>query len=135
MELTYTFELTSLITKNANDLVGAIAEVYWTCTGKNLKGTEGAFTGTTIFDLENVDSEKFIEFNNLTKEQVLTWVEDALNSTNTYPTFADVTRIIERQITEKIEHTHTILPFNFPWQPGYTGNINGVGTNGTSGSY
>lgn len=75
MELTYTWKLTGVRKTDAGELPGVVIGVSWECTGTDDAGHRGTFSGITPFNLNEVNSETFIPFSELTEEVVLGWVQ------------------------------------------------------------
>ena len=74
MAITYEWDITNLRKAPAlDDLENVIVHVRWTCTGTDENGTTGMFSGAT--PLSSPDSENFTAYADLTKEQVLEWVQ------------------------------------------------------------
>jgi len=80
MSVDYTWEITSLRTKNETlgdgvVLPNAVCQTYWRKTGTDANGVVGAFDGATPFSASNLTPEEFQQFDTLTEEIVLGWVK------------------------------------------------------------
>lgn len=80
MAITYTWEITSLKTKNETlgdgvVLPNAVCQTYWKKIGTDENGNEGTFSGATPFSAANLTEENFKQFDTLTEEIVLGWIQ------------------------------------------------------------
>ena len=77
--LNYTWRLSSLkaLTKLNDDIISPITSVYW-----RLQATDGEkfaeVTGIQEFDKNNINEENFTEFSDLTKDDIIGWVQQNL---------------------------------------------------------
>ena len=108
-ELTYTWELTSLkkvTTPNVSDIV---VQTYWKKTGTDSEGREGSFSGATPFDLNTIDVDAITPFEELTEEQVLSWIQAVV--VDSYE--VHVNEQIQKQIDEQVNTVEEVS--EFPW--------------------
>lgn len=75
MTLTYTWKLTSIRKADTPDLSGVVIGTRWECTGADENGDSGTFSGATPFNLNEVNGETFVLFEELTEALVLGWVQ------------------------------------------------------------
>jgi hypothetical protein len=75
MAITYTWEVTSIKTRNVNDFTNAIVQTYWKKIGTDENGNTGTFSGATPFDADTIDPDNFTAFDQLTEEMVLGWIQ------------------------------------------------------------
>lgn len=108
-DVTYTWKLTGM---KAND-DGAIFQTYWNFTGTHKDGREGTFPGATPFDVSKLDTKKMIQYENLTEETVLEWIQNEVNSNETYK--AHIEQKVQEQINSQAAKETTVE--NFPWLP------------------
>ena len=85
MSVTFTIDISNAKSTNMNGMNNIIKEVKL-----SIKGTDGANTVTNFFPvkLDNPEAENFIDYENLTRDQILKWVvdkvgEDQINSLKT----------------------------------------------------
>jgi len=85
MSVTFTMDISNAKSTSMNGMNNIIKEVKFSLTG-----TDGVNTVTNFFavTLDNPTTENFIEFENLTRDQILQWVtdkvgEDKINSLKT----------------------------------------------------
>jgi hypothetical protein len=113
MAVTYTWEVTSLKTKNETlgdgvVLPNAICQTYWKKIGTDEDGNEGTFSGATPFSAENLTEENFQQFDVLTEEIVLGWIQAIV--VDGYE--EHVNGQIQKQIDEKVT---PITEAAMPW--------------------
>lgn len=110
MEINYTWKLLSLKKVNTSNLNDVIIQTVWEKIGINEDGVTGTFLGSTEFDLDSVDPNNFISYENLTEENVLGWVHSIV--IEGYEKY--VNKVILDQILEK---TSAIVQVDsgFPW--------------------
>lgn len=84
--MNYSWEVLNLSTENRVDqngelLENAVVHVKWRKTGTDDLGRKASFLGRTQLDLtaDSVTSESFIDFANLTKDVVVSWIESNAN--------------------------------------------------------
>lgn len=112
MDITYTWKVTSIKTKNVinsegTTLADAIVQTYWKVTGVDEHGNSGSFAGATPLSAENVPEANFISLSSLTEEQVLSWIRAVV--VGVY--WEHVESRIEHQIAEQ-EITEVDLPWS-----------------------
>jgi hypothetical protein len=77
MEITYSWDCTTVDvrpTRDSNENV--VYNVHWKLIGINENGSGTRVIGTQELDISNI--ENFIPFENLTNEQITSWVESAM---------------------------------------------------------
>jgi hypothetical protein len=89
--MTYTWEVTGIKTSDIGDLQNAVIQTYWTKKGTDENGRMGSFDGATPIDLETLDTQNFIQYDQLTEEIVLGWIQSYIDET------------YERHINEQIQ--------------------------------
>lgn len=110
MAITYTWKVTGMKTMNAGDLTKAVFQTYWTKTGTDESGNTGVFSGATPFNIESIDPNSFINFDELTEEIVLDWIRPVV--VGTYE--EHVNAQIAKQIAEKYSKPEEA---KLPWAP------------------
>jgi len=106
MAITYTWELDRLSKKDVGDLSEAVIEVGWRCIGTNEDGITGVFWGTTDFDTSSISAEDFTAYTDLTKEQVLGWVQTRIETDSAFETHMQES--IQVSIDEKIDPVEVV---------------------------
>lgn len=112
MAITYTWEVSSLKVKDVSDTrPNAVVQTYWKKIGTDENGNSGTFSGATPFTLDpNDDSGPFIAFEDLTEEDVLTWIKSVV--VGGYE--VHVNEKIQEQIDQKII---PVSEKTLPWAP------------------
>ena len=106
MAITYTWDLDRLSKKDVGDLSEAVIEVGWRCIGTNEDGITGVFWSTTAFDASNISAENFTAYTDLTKEQVLGWVQTQVEADSAFKTHMQ--ERIQVSINEKINPVEVV---------------------------
>lgn len=85
MAITYTWEITGMkvrdeVNSEGVTLTNAVVQTYWKKIGTDSANTEhvGTFSGATPFTASDVPEGEFIEFESLTEETVLGWIQDVV---------------------------------------------------------
>ena len=110
MAITYTWEVTSLKTKNEGDNLNAVVQTYWKKIGTDENGNQGTFSGATPFTSVDVPAGEFVAFEDLTEETVLGWIQAVV--VVIYE--EHVNGHIQNQIDDKIA---PIVESSLPWAP------------------
>lgn len=109
--MNFSWEIVNMETKDQTNVNGevlqnSVVRVTWKRIGTDSEGVTHNFLGTTFFTAENVESENFIPFFNLTEQTVVTWIEEKI-------TAREISKI-DDIITNRIEKKNTIVR-NPPW--------------------
>ena len=109
-QVTYTWQITGLRTKNEGSYDNAVIHSHWAVTGTDGDHT-GVFNGATPFTTAAApDGYQFVPFSELTEETVLGWVQDQVVGS-----YAD--HVME-QIFQKLEsQTNVVVDQPLPWAP------------------
>lgn len=75
MSITYSWKITGIKTKTHLDIDNVVVQTYWEKTGVDENGNEGIFKGATPFSPEQIDPETHIPFEQLSEEQVISWIQ------------------------------------------------------------
>jgi hypothetical protein len=132
--LGYHWKLTGLRKVNTNGLEGVIIGTNWVLTGTDSDGYSGNFTGATPFKVEELNVENFTNFNDLTEEQVLDWIQGVVYSIPSY--WEHINTQILKSIRDNKSPVDVISENDLPWSPlsGSTQPIEMItGSNGISG--
>ena len=110
MAITYTYEIMSLIRETSDSINDAVTTIYYIKTGTNENGISGDWHGDLSFTMDQIDPEGFTEFSQLTKQQVIDWIE--ANHQEEFINSAIEEIIAENSIiTTKVEVGYTELPW------------------------
>jgi hypothetical protein len=115
MAITYTWEISSLKTKNETlgdgvVLPNAVCQTYWKKIGTDEDGNEGTFSGATPFSAENLTEENFQQFDVLTEEIVLGWIQAIVVDGYEEHVNGQIQKQIDEQVTP-------ITETSMPWAP------------------
>jgi hypothetical protein len=111
MAITYTYEIKSLIRETNDTITDAVTTIIYVKTGTNENGITGEFHGNVDFTMDQVDTEGFITFDDLTESQVVEWI-----GANEQAEFID--DVIALEIVEKSQ-TSTKVEVGFDELPWY----------------
>ena len=110
MALTYTWKIEKL-TKTTQDAVeDVIIHVRWVLTGTDENGLQGSFSGATPLKFDS-SAEGFVPYTNLTKEDVVSWLEGIV--VGSY--WDHVTEQIQKQINKQTAVEEEVDEANLPW--------------------
>ena len=115
MSITYTWEITSLKTKNETlgdgvVLPNAVCQTYWKKIGTDEDGNEGTFSGATPFSAENLTADNFADFDTLTESVVLGWIQALVVGGYEEHVNSQIQKQIDEQVTPITESA-------MPWAP------------------
>lgn len=115
MSITYTWEITSLKTKNETNgdgvvLPDAVCQTYWKKIGTDADGNVGTFSGATPFSAANLSASAFQQLDTLTEVIVLSWIKAVC--IGGYAEHID--GVIQKQIDEGVS---PISDTAMPWAP------------------
>jgi len=113
--LTYTWKINSLskqdcLTSGLNDIV---VQTHWERKGTDAQNNSGTYYGALSFNLNDIDPNNFIPYEELTEADVLGWVQTSINNRENYQAQIDIE--IQKQI-DLITHPITIVTAaELPW--------------------
>ena len=115
MAITYTWEITSLKTKNETlgdgvVLPNAVCQTHWKKIGTDEDGNEGTFAGATPFSAENLTADNFAAFDTLTESVVLGWIQALVVGGYEEHVNSQIQKQIDEQVTPITESA-------MPWAP------------------
>lgn len=115
MSLTYEWKIKSLKKQNdpSVELDDIIVQTYWECIGSDEDGNSGTFHGATPFDPDQIDPEEFTAYEDLTEAQVLSWIQDVVNTNVGYKNHID--EQIQKQIDAILRPMVEITGSGLPW--------------------
>jgi hypothetical protein len=81
----FSWEIVSMATKDETNVDGvvlqnAVVQIQWKRIGTDGNGVTHNFLGNSFMTAENVSEENFVPFFSLTKEIVVSWLENKLGS-------------------------------------------------------
>lgn len=108
--MNYTWEITSIKRKDTSELSNVIVQTYWKKIGTDENGNTAHFAGATPFDLSTVDPNNFVDYENLTEEMVISWIQSVVVGAYEEHVNQKIAEQIEDQINPVTEETES-----FPW--------------------
>ena len=112
MAVTYTWEVTGIKTRNANNFTNAIVQTYWHKIGTDESGNTAHFAGATPFDADTIDPDNFTALDQLTEEMVLGWIQAQV--TGSYE--EHVNSVIQKQLDDITSPITELNNEDLPWQ-------------------
>lgn len=109
--MNYTWEITGIKRKNTSDLSNVIVQTYWKKVGTDEDGNQGTFSGATPFDLSTVDPDNFVEYEDLTEEMVLSWIQSVVVDGYEEHVNGVIAKQIEDQVNPVTEDNGNALPW------------------------
>jgi hypothetical protein len=110
MANTYTWEITQMDTiPDFNGFTNFITRVYWKRIATNENNISSSIVGYVEFNQRS--SEEYLEYNNITEEDVISWLE-------THTNIDEINSILDTKINDIINPPVVNLPF--PWIPSPT---------------
>jgi hypothetical protein len=107
----YTWKLTKLKKADTESVQGAVVQTYWELTGTDEDGYTGVFSGATPFALDTVDPDNFTPYEQLTEQQVLSWIQSVV--------VGSYKEHVEGRIADQINQKKVVIieetEENFPW--------------------
>lgn len=82
--------------KSKDGLTNVAKNVHWFCDRIDSEGNYGNCWGNQQLDIDSLNAATFISFDDLTEEQVLGWVKEAMGSN-----LAGVESFVNNQVNEK----------------------------------
>ena len=118
MALTYTWKIRSLKKQDdpSVELNDIIVQTYWECTGTDASGNSGTFSGATPFEPDQVDPDNFTSYEDLTEDQVLSWIKAVVNGNAGYKAHIDeqIQKQIDAIVRPMVEVSNDALPWAEP---------------------
>ena len=111
MALTYNWKLNSLKKTSAANLSNVVIGTTWTLTGTDADNYSGTFSGATPFKVAELDPSSFIDYNSLTEDIVLGWVQAVV--VGSYKDHID--EQINKQIRDKKNPVEEASGNTLPW--------------------
>lgn len=118
MAIEYSWKVTGIKTSTVGTADNVVVQTYWEKTGKDGEH-EGTFKGATPFSANSMpEGTKFISFDKLTEEDVLSWIKADILTHNDYE------KHINERIQEEIDKLkNPVVEATLPWAPVDTGNV------------
>ena len=119
MALSYTWKITGLkkkdqVNSEGATLEGAVVQTYWEAEGTDESGNKASFQGATPFSAENVPAGSFVAFEDLTEENVISWVQNIVDNDPSYA--AHIEERIRAEIDKEV--VEDVTEGSLPWSDG-----------------
>ena len=110
--IVYTFRVHSLTKKTVNSVSDTVTAVVWERTGVDVDWYTGSYKVCTNLDTSQVGiSTNYISYENLTKSEVMTWIQSVEDMNN-------VNETIEQNIQKSREREMIVSDGSLPWEIG-----------------
>ena len=110
MTITYTWQILSLkVSDELPDFPKAVVQVKWRKTGVDEDGTEAHFDGSSKISTKSISPETYITFDNLTEDDIISWVRGIDDRGN-----GAVDKMIQAAIIEKKNAVESTI--ELPWK-------------------
>lgn len=117
MAYTYEWKIKNLKKAvNVDDLSDVIIGTQWKVTAIDENGNSGSFDGATPFKASDVDPNNFTPFEELTEEQVLSWIKGVVSGSNSSTNYWEhISGQIEKQIVKNTQIHVELQSGDLPW--------------------
>lgn len=107
--MNYRWKIKELVKKNFENKKDVIFKIFWEKIGEDDNGNIGTASGTTLLNIDNLDYNEFVDYEDLTEELILDWI--LLTITETYD------KRLNKRILDDIEKTTnpSVKVSEFPW--------------------
>lgn len=106
--MNYTWKVVNTTIKDSSDLSKIVISCAWYKQGEDQNGNVGRCYGNTQFDSTVIDINNFIEFDNLSEDIVLQWIQNTINESHDLELNACILKDLEKFLYPET----TVLP---PW--------------------
>lgn len=101
-----------MIKKDFDHSKNVVSKIYWEKIGTDENGNSASYRNTTIFDLDLVDFNEIIDYDNLTEEMVIDWIQSSLNDTQ----MNRINKKIEQKLEKLLDSYDAVSSKEFPWE-------------------
>ena len=107
--MNYSWNIVNATIRDTESLNKVVVNCVWKKTGEDADGNIGIYYGNTQFSLDTLDPDTFIDFDSLTEETMLTWIQSRISEE------------VDSQINECIlmdleKKKYPEVTVAFPWQ-------------------
>lgn len=118
MAVSYSWNISQLTKRTEQGTDNVIVHCRWELVGtESTTGTEGKFAGATPLTYDPANSASFVEYDNLTQENVIGWLESIV--VDSY--WDHVTERIQEQIDDIDDPADEVNDEDLPWATPTTG--------------
>jgi hypothetical protein len=115
MGYTYEWSVTAIKKATSGDINNAIIGTNWKVICTDEDGNTGEFSGATPFDLNAIDTENFIEYQNLTETQVLDWIKNTVSGSSSTNYWNHIQGQMDKQIDKTKLSYVEVGNSDLPW--------------------
>jgi hypothetical protein len=121
MAITHTWKITDLERySNHEGLSDVIVAAHWILEAKDENNNFASHWGIQHLDLSRIDTENFISFNSITKDQVIQWVINELNASNQISDEDKargvvLTEVLEEDLQKRVQAENNQRLTGVPW--------------------
>lgn len=108
----YTWKIKKIIKKDFDNSKDVVSKIYWEKIGTDESGNSASYRNTTTFNLDLVDFNKLIDYQSLTEEIVIGWIQSTLSSTQ----IDRINKKIEQKLEKSLDSYDAVSSKEFPWE-------------------
>lgn len=112
MSMTYEYDILKLRKTNTGTNANVVIGISWRATGTDSDNVSGTFEAMSTFNVDDLNPSNFVDYQNLTKEIVVGWIQNLTYLDNFQNYYKD---LIKKQIDQKKYTPEDVDPANFPW--------------------
>lgn len=106
--INYTWKISLLKKKTIGQFSDVIVSVVWEKTGVDADGYGGVYKILTELDIDNIDSNSFVTYDNLTEQTIIDWIKTIINED-------DVNQHIMDEIEKARSQETYVNEYELPW--------------------
>lgn len=113
MSVAYTITITKVATSQSDTLTDAVTRIEWKRVGVcSETGQTGQYAGMSVFELNDISSDGFTDYSDLTETIVKGWVQSSIDNDSEFET--SMNNFIQHQIDNPpvVEQVQTTLPWS-----------------------
>lgn len=118
MGYTYNWIINQLKKQNSGSLSDIIIGTQWKVTGIDDDGYSGSFSGATPFKPSDVNISDFTEFNSLTEEKVIGWIQNVVSGSSYTNYWSHIQEKIDEEIHKNKHVVVEVMSEALPWGTG-----------------
>ena len=115
MGYTYEWSVTGIKKATSDSINDAVIGTRWKVICTDMDGNTGQFDGATPFDLKTIDTGSFIEYTDLTENQVLGWIKHTVSSSASTNYWDHIQGQMDKQINKNKLSIIEVNDTNLTW--------------------
>lgn len=108
--INYQWIFHTLKKKNIGNFGNVVYAVVWEKLGRDEEGFHGSFKIATNFDVSNLDIDNFVDYDQITPETLISWIESIEDQGN-------VNERIQEEIDRQRAQDTEVFQGSMPWDP------------------